>query len=266
MKLIVVGPSMAGKSSCIQKYVRNEFHPSYRPTIGVDFFLKEVVGYRHEESMGNRSQNIHIHMWDIAGQERFGSMSRTFYREAVGAIIVADCTSPKSLQEAIRWKKDIDSKVCIPNADGDQDIPVPCILFVNKDDLLPRDANTSDEMEPMVSEEMVQHLNEVCSEHGFLRWIFTSAMTGHNIEEGIMTMVDHVFNAGLMRLPMVSTKRQDAIVLGGDHGRSLKFMNSHGEIQECDPLSDSDTPDEFYSDKDWSYGVEDYTNRSRCCG
>lgn len=44
-------------------------------------------------------------MWDTAGQERFASMASLYYRGADAAILVFDCTVPKSLQSVKNWVK-----------------------------------------------------------------------------------------------------------------------------------------------------------------
>ena len=46
-----------------------------------------------------------------AGQERFGNMTRVYYKEAVGAFVVFDITRLETFDEVKKWKADIDSKV-----------------------------------------------------------------------------------------------------------------------------------------------------------
>lgn len=62
-----------------------------------------------------------------AGQERFGNMTRVYYKEAVGAFIVFDVTRSATFDAVIKWKQDLDAKVQLP--DGN---PIPCILLANK--------------------------------------------------------------------------------------------------------------------------------------
>jgi GTPase SAR1 family protein len=85
---------------------------------------------------------VRIQLWDIAGQvrishqntlikkERFSSMTRIYYREAVAACIVFDVTTPKSFDAVKNWKKDLDAKVQLP--DGK---PLPVMLLANKCDM-----------------------------------------------------------------------------------------------------------------------------------
>jgi GTPase SAR1 family protein len=62
-------------------------------------------------------------LWDIAGQERFGNMTRVYYKEAVGAFVVFDVTRTDTFAAVEKWKNDLDTKVLLP--DGR---PIPCIL------------------------------------------------------------------------------------------------------------------------------------------
>jgi len=62
-----------------------------------------------------------------SGQERFGNMTRVYYKEAVGAFIVFDLTRASTFDAVTKWKNDLDLKVQLP--DGR---PVPCVLLANK--------------------------------------------------------------------------------------------------------------------------------------
>lgn len=54
-------------------------------------------------------------------------MTRLFYRDAAGCIIVFDVSRANTLNGAIKWKDDFDAKV---NYDANH--RVPCILVGNK--------------------------------------------------------------------------------------------------------------------------------------
>ena len=66
-------------------------------------------------------------LWDIAGQERFGNMTRVYYKEAVGAFVVFDVTRTDTFSAVEKWKNDLDTKVLLP--DGR---PIPCVLVSKK--------------------------------------------------------------------------------------------------------------------------------------
>jgi small GTP-binding protein len=52
-------------------------------TIGVEFSAKNIV-------VGNKE--IKLQIWDTAGQEKFRSVARSYYRGAIGVIIIYDIT------------------------------------------------------------------------------------------------------------------------------------------------------------------------------
>ena len=54
-------------------------------------------------------------------------MTRIYYKNAVGAMVLFDLNCRKSFAQVIKWKKQIDDKVMLP--DGR---PIPCVLIANK--------------------------------------------------------------------------------------------------------------------------------------
>jgi Ras-related protein Rab-32 len=87
--------------------------------IGVDFALK-VLQYSPEVV-------VRLQLWDIAGQERFGNMTRVYYKEAVGALVVFDITRVSTFEGVSKWKQDLDEKVRL--LDGSE---IPVVLLANK--------------------------------------------------------------------------------------------------------------------------------------
>ncbi|XP_058054712.1 ras-related protein Rab-32 isoform X4 [Anopheles bellator] len=167
-KILVIGELGTGKTSFIKRYVHQFFSQNYRATIGVDFALK-VLNW-------DQSTIIRLQLWDIAGQERFGNMTRVYYKEAVGAFIVFDVTRSATFDAVIKWKQDLDSKVQLP--DGK---PIPCILLANKSDQQKQGIVTTP-----------AKLDEYVKEHGFAGWFETSAKENVNIEEAAKSLVNKI--------------------------------------------------------------------------
>ncbi|XP_051160182.1 ras-related protein Rab-32 isoform X7 [Leptopilina boulardi] len=167
-KILVIGELGAGKTSIIKRYVHQFFSQHYRATIGVDFALKVLNWDPHTI--------IRLQLWDIAGQERFGNMTRVYYKEAVGAFIVFDVTRSATLEAVVKWKQDLDSKVQLP--DGS---PIPCVLLANKCD---------QQKEGMVN--TPAKMDEYCKEKNFAGWFETSAKENINIEEAARFLVNKI--------------------------------------------------------------------------
>ncbi|GCB81986.1 hypothetical protein scyTo_0023321, partial [Scyliorhinus torazame] len=93
------------------------------------------------------------------GQERFGNMTRVYYKEAVGAFVVFDVSRRSTFDAVLKWKSDLDSKVKLPNGE-----PIPAVLLANKCDEQWDDLENSSSM-----------MDRYCKENGFIAWFETSA-------------------------------------------------------------------------------------------
>lgn len=167
-KVIVVGESATGKTSLIQRYTVGTFEKNYKATIGVDFCLKEMIINPHTI--------VSLQLWDIAGQDRFTNLTRTYYREARGAFVVFDVTKEKTLDAVLKWKQDIDSKVTLPSGKV-----IPIVLLANKCDLPPFDKSFN--------------LDEFCLTHGFVKGFWTSAKENIGITEASLFLVETILES-----------------------------------------------------------------------
>ncbi|ORC88450.1 ras-related rab-4 [Trypanosoma theileri] len=98
MKLIVVGDSGTGKSSLLHRFVEDTFSEDQAQTIGVEFGSKIV-------QLAGRKVKLQI--WDTAGRERYKSVTRSYYRGAVGCLIVYDITQRSSYESVPQWLNDV---------------------------------------------------------------------------------------------------------------------------------------------------------------
>uniref|UniRef100_T1J9S8 Ras-related protein Rab n=1 Tax=Strigamia maritima TaxID=126957 RepID=T1J9S8_STRMM len=164
-KILVIGELGTGKTSIIKRYVHQFFSQHYRATIGVDFALK-VINW-------DPSTVIRLQLWDIAGQERFGNMTRVYYKEAVGAFLVFDVTRSATFEAVQKWKLDLDNKVQLPNGNK-----VPCVLLANKCDQ-PKEGIVNN----------LALMEEYCREKEFATWFETSAKENINLDEASRFLV-----------------------------------------------------------------------------
>jgi len=167
-KILVIGELGTGKTSIIKRYVHQFFSQHYRATIGVDFALK-VLNW-------DSNTVIRLQLWDIAGQERFGNMTRVYYKEAVGAFIVFDATRSSTFDCVSKWKNDLDTKVTLPNG-----APIPTVLIANKCDQ-PKEGAASSPAK----------MDDYCKESGFAGWFETSAKENINIDEAAKFLVNQI--------------------------------------------------------------------------
>lgn len=93
-KIILIGDSGIGKTSLINRYVKNEFSEKHLCTIGVDFMMK---------TLEVNDVNIKLQVWDTAGMERYRQITTSYYKGANAAIIAFDLTNRKSFESLKYW-------------------------------------------------------------------------------------------------------------------------------------------------------------------
>ncbi|CAF1120705.1 unnamed protein product [Rotaria sordida] len=84
LKLLLIGDADVGKSSLLFRFADDTFNESYLATIGVDFETR---------TMNHNGKTVKFQIWDISGQERFRTITSSYYRGAHGIIIVYDVTN-----------------------------------------------------------------------------------------------------------------------------------------------------------------------------
>ncbi|KAI6173723.1 Ras-related protein Rab [Aphelenchoides besseyi] len=249
-KIIVVGNVAVGKTSLIQKYVRNSVDQQYKPTIGVDFstkliqtndgtllsleiwgsgleFILRVEGnfellrseygrlLRLQRELIGSTRWHHPSMHVEDRHDRFTNMMRVYYRDAHGAVVLCDCTKKRHLftdtvAGAFRWKKDIDNKLSLVNGQ-----PIPAILLANKCDLK--------------NEFSTSELHEIAIQTGFNAAFKISAKAGINIEEAFDFLVRQIIAAekeGLYLAPI--SHRDHRIHRLVDSDDSIDARKRHG--------------------------------------
>eukprot|EP00929_Paragymnodinium_shiwhaense_P093004 TRINITY_DN5303_c0_g1_i1.p2 TRINITY_DN5303_c0_g1~~TRINITY_DN5303_c0_g1_i1.p2 ORF type:complete len:228 (-),score=41.60 TRINITY_DN5303_c0_g1_i1:132-815(-) len=98
VKLLIIGDSGVGKSSLLVKFVDGKFTAATPQTVGMDFKMKML------ERGGKR---VKLQIWDTAGQERFHTITQQYYRNAMGIVLVYDCTNDESFANVRKWAAQI---------------------------------------------------------------------------------------------------------------------------------------------------------------
>lgn len=97
-KLVLLGDAAVGKSSCVERFVKNEFFEFQQPTIGAAFLTQTVALDDYV---------VKFEIWDTAGQERYRSLAPMYYRGAAAALVVYDITDMDSFTGAKTWIEEL---------------------------------------------------------------------------------------------------------------------------------------------------------------
>ena len=97
LKYIIIGNSAVGKSCIMMKYLHGTFDDEFKTTIGVEFGSK---------NLSIKSNIYKIQIWDTAGQETFRSLTRSYYKNSVCALVVYDITNRNSFLDIKTWVDD----------------------------------------------------------------------------------------------------------------------------------------------------------------
>ena len=97
-RYIIVGDMAVGKSCILLQFTDNKFRHQHELTIGVEFGAKTVE---------IADKLVKIQIWDTAGQEAFQAITRTYYKGAVGALLVYDITRKETFLHAIKWLEEV---------------------------------------------------------------------------------------------------------------------------------------------------------------
>ena len=90
-KVVLLGDSGVGKTCIISRYIQGTFEKNCTSTNGASYCSKNV---RFE----NFGKNLLLDIWDTAGQEKYKSLTKFFYKDAAVAILVYDVTQKESFE------------------------------------------------------------------------------------------------------------------------------------------------------------------------
>ena len=102
-KILLLGDTSVGKTCFLMRYTDNTFQEIHMSTIGLDYKLKNV---QLEDG-----KFVKIQIWDTAGQDRFRSITKNYYKGAHGILLLYDITDKKSFDNVKTWIEQIREEV-----------------------------------------------------------------------------------------------------------------------------------------------------------
>ena len=140
VKVVLIGESGVGKTSIISQFTKGIFNPDLMSTNGATFSTK-----KKEFKESNKILSFEI--WDTAGQEKYRSLAKMFFKDAAVALIVYDVTSKKSFEEIKAYWMDLVK----------ENGPKKVIMYIvgNKTDLSDQEVVNEDEARAFAENENV---------------------------------------------------------------------------------------------------------------
>ena len=165
VKIVFVGPSNAGKTSLVHRFVYGDFSQHCMPSTQPAFCQKII-----------KIQDIAVQLeiWDTAGQERYHSLSPLFYRDADIGIVTFDLTDFDSFSTAKTWIEELHAY----RGDG-----IIIGLAANKNDLSESRAISFSAIQKFAQENNVSAVE-------------TSASSGENVDFLFESLTQKFLNAG----------------------------------------------------------------------
>mmetsp|Transcript_11238 Transcript_11238/g.31873 ORF Transcript_11238/g.31873 Transcript_11238/m.31873 type:complete len:274 (+) Transcript_11238:369-1190(+) len=119
-KVIILGDGAVGKTSLSLRFTGDYCSTSYKQTIGVDFFLKQMVlpGDLH----------VAVQLWDIGGQTIGGKMIGNYIYGAQAVLLTYDITNYQSFVNLEDWL------ALVEQTFGHENMPYAAVV-ANKEDL-----------------------------------------------------------------------------------------------------------------------------------
>ncbi len=90
-KVVLLGDSGVGKTCIISRYISGSFDSNSASTNGASYASKKVE-YK------DINKTLILDIWDTAGQEKYKSLTKFFYKDAAVAILVYDISLKQSFE------------------------------------------------------------------------------------------------------------------------------------------------------------------------
>jgi len=176
-KILMLGNTQVGKTT-FYNYILSKDKCSFRdydhsrtdPTIGLEFTSKKFY---------IENKVVKIKLWDSIGQEKYRSLNKNFYREALGAFLLADLSRHDVRKDKNGKEKDFlldDLEYWLKEFKEIADANVQVILVGN-----------------MVDREVIpsnlQIMEQFAKDHNIM-FVKTSAKTGENVDETVDQLIE----------------------------------------------------------------------------
>ena len=100
-KVVLIGESGVGKTAIISRFIRDSFEEGQEVSTMASYISKEIF-------IEEFNVKLKLDIWDTAGQEKYRSLTKFFYKDAAVAILVYDVTREETFKElSDYWTKQL---------------------------------------------------------------------------------------------------------------------------------------------------------------
>ena len=145
------------------RYCDNDFKGETFFTLGVDSKIKTI---------NKNNKEIKLKIYDTAGQERFRSIVKNYYKGADGILLLYDISNLRSFESITNWIKSLKDAINLEK--------ISLVIIGNKCDVLQEERKVTEEMKRKLEEEIGMKIIE------------TSAKNNINIEEAFDSLVNNL--------------------------------------------------------------------------
>lgn len=118
-KIVFLGDCAVGKTCIVLRFAKDFFQENYILTMGLNYEVKKMTL--------KNGETIKVQIWDTSGEEKYKSLSKNYYREADGILIIYDITKDNTFQGVKKWMEQIKENINCNN--------IVISLVGNKNDL-----------------------------------------------------------------------------------------------------------------------------------
>ena len=107
IKVVLVGETGVGKTSIIMQFVDEQFQKDQQSTTGGTFSIKT--------GKCDNGKTLKFEIWDTAGQEKYRSLTKLFYKDVNAAVMVYDITRKQTFEELKNYWTDQIKENALPD-------------------------------------------------------------------------------------------------------------------------------------------------------
>lgn len=93
--IISLGNSGVGKTCIFQRLLNEQYSEIYQPTVGVQLNYPYYMKYK--------KQIYKLFFWDTGGQEKFNSLTKSYFKKSDGVLFVYDLSDKESFDDLETW-------------------------------------------------------------------------------------------------------------------------------------------------------------------